>query len=307
MVYYFVVIHPRYGKSRTKGRTMSYNLCDINTVNRLLRQHGFKFSKALGQNFIVDEEVCPAIADALCADEGTGVLEIGPGIGVLTQELCRRAGKVVSVELDERLYPVLAETLAEYDNFELVPGDIMKIDLPALIHEKFDGYGSVKICANLPYYITSPVIMMLLESAASIDEIVVMVQQEAAERLCAKMGTRQAGAVTAAVNYYGNAELLFGVARDCFMPAPKVDSAVIRIVPTDENRTAVQDKEAFFALVKAAFAQRRKTLVNSLSAGLGISKERVSSALSEIGVPPTARAENLTMENFEALSNTLGA
>lgn len=284
---------------------MTYNLCDFNTINKILTKHGFTFSKALGQNFLIDSTVCPSMAEMLNADEKTGVLEIGPGIGVLTQELCRVAGRVVAIELDKRLYPVLEETLADYSNFELVEGDVMKLDLAELISEKFKGCEEVKVCANLPYYITSPIVMTLLESNLPISEIVVMVQREAAERLCAKIGTRDAGAVSVAVNYYGEAEILFDVGRESFMPSPKVDSAVIKISLRNSRDFNVKDEKKFFALVKSAFAQRRKTLVNSLSNTLGKSKGEITDALAELGLDSSIRAEKLTMEDLVNLSNLL--
>ena len=287
------------------NRKMSYNLCDYNTVNRILKKYGFTFSKAMGQNFLIDDSVCPAMAEELGADESTAVIEIGPGIGVLTKELCRVAGKVIAIELDKRLYPVLDETLAEFDNFELVCGDVMKIDIKALIDEKLKGFEHIKVCANLPYYITSPVIMQLLESEAPIEEIVVMVQKEAAERLCAEMGTRKAGAVTAAVNYYGAAEVLFEVGRESFMPSPKVDSAVIRISLTAGRGYKIRDKKLFFSLVRAAFSQRRKTLVNSVSSSLSIPKDKITDALVSLGISETVRAEKMTMEDFAALADKL--
>lgn len=284
---------------------MDYNLCDIGTVERLLKRYGFTFSKALGQNFLINEEVCPAMADALHADSETGVLEIGPGIGVLTKELCRVAGKVVAVELDRRLYPLLADTLSDYDNFTLIEGDVMKLDLPALLAEQFDGCRSIKVCANLPYYITSPVIMTLLENHLPLDEIVVMVQREAAQRLCADIGTREAGAVSVAVQYYGESEMLFEVGRESFLPSPKVDSAVIRITLHQEPPYPIDNEKPFFTLVKAAFSQRRKTLVNSLSGTLSISKEAVTTALNALSLPANIRAEQLTMEDFVKLYDAL--
>lgn len=284
---------------------MEYNLCDYKVVTKILSKHGFTFSKALGQNFLIDSEVCPSMADMLNADDETGVLEIGPGVGVLTKELCKVAGKVVAIELDERLYPVLDETLADYDNFTLVKGDVMKLDLHQLIKEHFSGYKEVKVCANLPYYITSPVIMMLLESELPISEIEVMVQQEAAERLTAPIGSRQAGAVSVAVKYYGDSELLLNVPRECFMPSPKVDSAVIKICLRDEQIYDVKDKKSFFTLVKASFAQRRKTLVNSISNTVGVPKQRVVDALNELGLDANIRAEKLTMEDFVNLTDLL--
>ncbi|MGN0529056.1 MAG: 16S rRNA (adenine(1518)-N(6)/adenine(1519)-N(6))-dimethyltransferase RsmA [Eubacterium sp.] len=285
---------------------MDYNLCDYNTVNSILSKFGFTFSKALGQNFLIDDSVCPDMAQALDADADTAVLEVGPGIGVLTKELCRTAGKVVSVELDKRLYPVLAETLADYPNFELVAGDIMKMDLPKLFEEKFKGYSKIKVCANLPYYITSPVIMTLLESNLPIDEIEVMVQREAAQRLCARVGSREAGAVTVAVRYYGDAKVLFDVGRECFMPSPKVDSAVIKIsLNGGENKYNVKSEKQFFAVVRGAFAQRRKTVANSLASSLSLNKEKIYCALEQLNLDKNIRAEKLRMEDFVNLSDLL--
>ena len=284
---------------------MEQNLCDYKTVDALLKKYGFSFSKALGQNFLIDSEVCPQMAYYLGADEKTAVIEIGPGIGVLTKELCKTAGKVAAIELDKRLYPVLEETLGDFDNFELIEGDAMKLDLKALIDEKFSGFDDIKICANLPYYITSPLIMKLLEDKLPISEIVVMVQKEAAERLCAEMGTRNAGAVTAAVKYYGDAEVLFEVGRESFMPSPKVDSAVIKITLNKENRYNISDEKSFFALIRAAFAQRRKTLINSVSSSLNIPKSEIASALSELSLDENIRAEKLTMEDFVNLCDLL--
>jgi len=284
---------------------MDYNLCNPKTVENLLKKYGFSFSKALGQNFLIDDEVCPRMAEELCADEKTAVIEIGPGIGVLTKELCRVAGRVVAIELDKRLYPVLEETLADFDNFELVQGDAMKLDLNALISEKLGNFEKIKVCANLPYYITSPLIMRLLEERLPISEIVVMVQKEAAERLCAEMGTRQTGAVTAAVKYYGDSRVLFEVGRSSFMPSPKVDSAVIKITLTSEQKYDVSDERKLFRLIRAAFAQRRKTLVNSVSATLNISKNDIITALNSLSLDESIRAEKLTMEDFASLSKIL--
>ena len=284
---------------------MEYNLCDYKTVESLLGKYGFSFSKALGQNFLIDDEVCPQMAAYLNADEKTGVIEIGPGIGVLTKELCKTAGKVAAIELDKRLYPVLAETLGAYNNFSLIQGDAMKLDMKKLIEDEFEGYKDVKVCANLPYYITSPLIMKLLEEKLPISEIVVMVQKEAAERLCAELGTRNAGAVTAAVKYYGDSKVLFEVGRESFMPSPKVDSAVIKITPNGENRYNVSDEKKFFSVVRAAFAQRRKTLVNSLSHSLGIQKNNITNALSALGLNQNVRAEELTMKDFVNLCDLL--
>lgn len=281
------------------------NLYDYNTVKRILAKYGFTFSKALGQNFLINPDVCPAMADSLNADEKTGVIEVGAGVGVLTKELCRAAHKVVSIELDTRLLPVLRETLAECDNLEIVNADIMKTDLHSLIKEKFSGCTSVKVCANLPYYITSPVIMTLLESELPIDEIIVMVQKEAGERLCAEVGTRQAGAVTVAVNYYAESEILFDVLRDSFMPSPKVDSVVIRLKLRQEQGFNLKDRKKFFTVVKCAFAQRRKTALNSISNTMGVQKAKVSAAFDSLGLDQNIRAEKLTMEDFIAITDLI--
>ncbi len=284
---------------------MDYNLCDYSTITKILSKYGFTFSKALGQNFLINADVCPAMADMLGSDDSTGVIEIGPGIGVLTKELCKTAKKVVAIELDKRLFPVLDETLADYGNLEIIEGDVMKLDLRELINEKFADCSSIKVCANLPYYITSPVIMTLLESNLPVDEIVVMVQKEAAERLCAPIGSREAGAVSVAVNYYGQAEILFEVGRESFMPSPKVDSMVIKITLRDSREYLINDEKKFFSLVKSAFSQRRKTLVNSISNTLGISKSDITNALNELGLDANIRAEKLRMEDFVNLYNSL--
>lgn len=284
---------------------MKYNLSDPATVRSVLSRHGFSFSKALGQNFLIDPDVCPAMADAAVRSPEDGVLEIGPGIGVLTAELCARAKKVVSVELDRRLLPVLSDTLAEFDNVEIVNEDVLKLDLHALLQEKFADCKRVSVCANLPYYITSPVVMKLLEARLPLSQIVVMVQKEAAERLCAEVGSRDAGAVTTAVQYYATAETLFGVGRESFVPSPNVDSAVIRLAVRGLPEFEIEDEKFFFRMVKAAFAQRRKTAQNGISAGLGIAKEQVAAALEAVGLPQNVRAEKIPMETLAALSNVL--
>lgn len=283
------------------------DLYDYNTVKRILARHGFTFSKALGQNFLIDPDVCPQMVRSLKADKDTGVMEVGPGIGVLTKELCRSAGKVVAIELDKRLLPVLSETLDGFNNLEIINADVMNTDLKALIKEKFSDCKSVKVCANLPYYITSPVIMTLLESRLPIDEIVVMVQKEAGERLCAQVGTRGAGAVTVAVHYYADSEILFDVARDCFMPSPKVDSVVIRLKIRKENKFAVRDEKLFFSIVKCAFSQRRKTALNSISGTMGLSKETLANLFDGLGIDKNIRAEKLTMEDFVHIADEIHA
>ena len=279
----------------------SPRLTDVGYIRDLLDRHGFHFSKKLGQNFLINPSVCPRMAEACGATPEGGVLEIGPGIGVLTRELAQRAGKVVAIELDDRLPPVLAETLAGLDNVSFIWGDCMKLDLPAVLKEQF-GDRPVAVCANLPYYITSPIVMMLLESRLPVENITVMVQKEAAQRLCAVPGTREAGAVTLAVQYYAEAETLFGVSRGSFMPAPNVDSAVIRLTIRKQPPCRVADERLMFRLIRAGFNQRRKTLLNSLTAA-GHGKADIAAALEAAGLSPTARAEELTLTDWAALSN----
>lgn len=282
-----------------------YNLTDIQTIKRLFAKHGFSFSKSLGQNFITDADVCPEIAASAGISANDGVLEIGAGIGVLTQELAMRAKKVVSLEIDARLIPILGDTLYDFTNVEVINADIMKTDLEKLMKNSFNGCENIRVCANLPYYITSPVIMLLLESRLPFKSITVMVQKEAGERLCAEVGTREAGAVSVAVNYYGEAEKLFEVTRDAFMPSPKVDSVVINITPREKPEFALTDEKFFFSFVKAAFSQRRKTALNSIASSLGMPKEKVGEALENAGLDANIRAEKLTMKELYELSENL--
>lgn len=280
------------------------NLADINTIRSLLDKSGFSFKKSLGQNFLINPDVCPAMAAAAC-DKDTGVIEIGPGIGVLTAELSKTAKRVIAVELDERLKKILPITLAECKNTEIIYGDIMKMDIKKLIAEKLSDCAEIAVCANLPYYITSPIVMGLLESRLPADNITVMVQKEAAERLCAEVGTRDAGAVSVAVSYYSEPEILFEVPRSCFMPSPKVDSAVIKLKIRNKPPVSVNSEEHFFKLVKACFAQRRKTLVNTVSNTTGTEKENIKKALAALGLPETVRSEQLTLNNLAELSNLI--
>ena len=276
-------------------------LSDISTIRAVLEKNGFHFSKALGQNFLINPSVCPRMAALSGAADCAGAVEVGPGIGVLTWELSQVAKKVVSIELDKRLLPVLDETLADCDNVKILNADVMKLDLRRMIEEEFPG-GEVAVCANLPYYITSPVIMRLLEERLPVTSITVMVQKEAAERLCAHPGERVCGAVSAAVWYYAEPEILFQVSRGSFMPAPNVDSAVIRLHIRRTSPVEVADEPFFFRVVRAAFAQRRKTAVNSIANTLGRSKQAVAAAFDAAGVPQNARAEALTLEDFAALA-----
>lgn len=276
-------------------------LTNIGTIKELFSRHGFSFTKSLGQNFLINPSVCPKIAELGLegADDPSEVcaLEIGTGVGVLTRELAMRYKKVVAVEIDTKLKPILEETLADFDNVQIVFADVMETDLAAIISEKLGG-AETAVCANLPYYITSPVIMRVLESRLSVRSMTVMVQKEAADRLCAAPGTRECGAVSYAVRYYSTPKLMFRVNRGSFMPSPNVDSAVIRMEINQKN-TLPEDKEKLlFRLIRAGFSQRRKQLVNPLSGELHKSKEDLSALLGQLGIRPTARAEELTLEDY---------
>lgn len=279
-------------------------LSDPGRIKEILSRHGFHFSKALGQNFLINPGVCPRMAAECGAQECAGVIEVGPGIGVLTWELSQVAEKVAAIELDPRLFPVLGETLAGRDNVKIIPGDVMKLDLKMLIQEEFGG-GPVCVCANLPYYITSPVILRLLEEELPLSAITVMVQREAAQRLCAAPGSRECGAVSVAVHYRSVPKILFPVGRGSFLPPPKVDSAVIRLDLRKEPPVSVRDEEWFFKVSRAAFAQRRKTAANSISATLGVPKPQVEDALEAAGAEKNVRAERLSLEQLAGLSNSL--
>ena len=329
------------------------NLSSPSEIKALLQKNGFNFSKALGQNFLINPSVCPRMAEAAIPGPEYGVIEVGPGIGVLTVELAQRAQKVIAIELDERLYPILDETLADYPNAHVVPGDILEVDLHKLIADEFtlrdeagdpvlDESGAPRLmplvlCANLPYYITSPVIMKLLSEDLPIENLTVMVQKEAADRLCADVGTRAAGAVTVAIQYYAEAEQLFFVSKGSFLPAPKVDSEVIRLTlrqpgtsagssassgssasassaensaagaansaagAANTDRLSKEDADRFFKMVQAGFSQRRKTIMNSFSAALGMNKADLGELLDSVDVPRTARIEQLTMDQLLAV------
>lgn len=278
--------------------------CDFAAIEALLRRHGFHFSKSMGQNFLIDASIPAAIAEASEAGEGNGVLEIGPGIGVLTKELAQRAAKVVSIEVDERLPPLLAETMAGVDNFKLVLQDVLKVDLRALIEEEFPGM-PVAVCANLPYYITSPIVMKLLGDRLPIQNLTVMVQKEAADRLAAAPGTRASSAISCAVSYYATSKLMFTAAPGSFYPAPKVTSAVVRMDIRTTPAVQVEDEDGYFALIRAAFGQRRKTAANAIASGLGLPKDKVIAAIEAAGFDARIRPEALTLEDFAAVQREL--
>lgn len=282
------------------------NLTNISVIKDIFERHGFTFSKALGQNFLVNPSVCPKIAEMGNAREGFGIIEIGTGVGVLSHELAKRADKVVAVEIDQRLIPILGETMAEHGNFTVINADVMETDLHQVIQEHFSGL-EVAVCANLPYYITSPIIMHLLESRLPIRSITVMVQKEAGTRLCAKMGSREAGAVTAAVNYYAEPKLLFNVSRGSFMPSPNVDSCVIRLDIRENPPVEVADEKFFFRMIRGSFSQRRKNLANSLSSALNADKAAVVPAIKAAGLSETVRPEQLTLQQFADIAAQLTA
>lgn len=280
------------------------NLSNIGVIKDIMNRYGFSFSKGLGQNFLVNPSVCPKIAELGNANERFGIIEIGTGFGVLTCELAKRAKKVVAIEIDSRLIPVLNETLSEYDNVKIINEDVLKVDIKKLIKNEFEGL-EVAVCANLPYYLTSPIIMTLLDQKLPIKSVTVMVQKEAGERLCAKLGTREAGAITVAINYFASAKMLFDVKRGSFMPSPNVDSCVIRLDIKEKTPDGVVDEEFFFKTVKAAFSQRRKTLANSVSSYFNLSKDIVFNAIEKTGLNESVRPEQMLMEDFIAFANSL--
>ena len=283
------------------------DLCNSNDIKALLGRHGFRFSKSMGQNFLIQGWVPQDIADASGADETCGALEIGPGIGPLTVQLARRAGRVAAIELDRDLLPILAETLSPFDNVTVIPGDAMKLDLAALAAEQFPGLTPVA-CANLPYNITTPVITALIE-AGCFASITVMIQREVAKRICADPGTADYGAFSLFCQYYTQPEYLFEVPPKCFLPAPKVTSAVIRMVPRSEPVQTLVEDDFFFRVVRASFAQRRKTLLNGLSAAFGdrLSKDQLRQAIADAGLPVGVRGERLGIQEFALLARALRA
>jgi 16S rRNA (adenine1518-N6/adenine1519-N6)-dimethyltransferase len=277
-----------------------YSLTDKKTIDYLTKKYGFRLKKSLGQNFLNSDEVLADIAEAAC-DEG--ILEIGPGIGSLTAALAVNSKRVVTVETDRDLLPVLEETLAALNNIEVINADFMKIDVKALLEEKFEGM-SVSVAANLPYYITTPIVMKLLESELSFNKIVIMVQKEVADRILALPGKKDYGALSLAVNFYCRPSVVTHVGKECFTPSPKVDSTVIKLEVLPKPKVFVCDKKLFFRLIKASFGQRRKTLANALkNSGAFGSREDIMAAFDEAGVGSMERGENLSIETFARLSN----
>jgi len=280
------------------------NVCDIQVMKPLLAQHGFHFSKAKGQNFLIANWVPERIAEDAGVDQTAGVLEIGPGIGPLTQQLCLRANKVCAVELDKRLEPILQQTVGEFSNLEIIWDDVLKQDVHALVKEKFAGLRPMA-CANLPYYITSPILSALLE-AECFDSVTVMVQKEVAQRIAAKPGTADYSAFTIFCQFYAEPELLFDVPAHCFMPQPKVTSAVITLRTRKALPWRIDNKEIFFRTVKASFAMRRKTLQNGLASGFPeLGKMGAGEVIQACGLPASVRGETLSIQQFADIANEI--
>lgn len=281
-------------------------LTDINTVKQIMNEYNLNFKKKFGQNFLINVSVPERIADE-CTDGNfeSGILEIGPGIGTLTYELAKRYKKVVAIEIDATLIPALEYTLSEFDNVKIISADVMKLDIKELCEKEFEGM-HFSVCANLPYYITTPVIMHLLESRAKFDYITVMIQKEVVARLCSKPGDSDYGAITASVSYYGSVKKLFSVPAGCFMPMPKVDSAVMRIKLYDEPPIDVMDTKIFFRVIKGAFAQRRKTLSNSLASEFGeFDRQTIAGIIEASGYNVSIRGEALGIEDYAKIADKL--
>ncbi|MGN7471419.1 16S rRNA (adenine(1518)-N(6)/adenine(1519)-N(6))-dimethyltransferase RsmA [Brevibacillus sp. SAFN-007a] len=281
---------------------------DIATPTRtkeILEKYGFSFKKSLGQNFLVDTNILHHIVAEADLTKEKGAIEIGPGIGALTEQLGRAAGKVMAIEIDQRLLPILQDTLSPYENIEIVHGDVLKLDLKALIQEKLSGVEKLSVVANLPYYVTTPILMKLLEERLPLENIVVMIQKEVAERIAAKPGTKDYGSLSVAAQFYAETEVAMIVPASVFIPRPNVDSAVIRLTVRERPLVEVDDEDVFFRVVRSSFAQRRKTLLNNLLNGLFLKtqKDEVIQMLDDIGIDPTRRGETLSIEEFARLAN----
>lgn len=288
------------------GHTSPQEIATPSRTQQILKKHGFTFKKSLGQNFLIDQNILNKIVSAAQLTEQSGVLEIGPGIGALTQRLAEHARKVAAVEIDQRLIPILSELFADQDHVAIIHGDILQIDVKQLISEQFADCASVHVVANLPYYITTPILLKLLEERHALSNIVVMIQKEVAERMAADPGGKEYGSLSIAVQYYCEPELVTLVPHTVFIPRPNVDSAVIRLKMRSEPPVFVKDEAHFFRVVKAAFAHRRKTIYNNLSSFTGKqNKERLSAALLAAGVDPSRRAETVSIEEFARIADAL--
>ena len=282
------------------------DLGSAKSTANIINKYGFSFQKRFGQNFLIDEHVLDKIVDAALVGKEDGVIEIGPGIGTMTQRLCEAASKVVAIEIDRELIPILNETMSGYDNVKIINSDVMKTDLDKLIREEFSGM-SVKVVANLPYYITTPIVMSLLENHLPVESITIMVQKEVAQRMQAGPGTKDYGALSLAVQYYADTYIAANVPPNCFMPRPKIGSGVIRLTVRKEAKVEVADEKLMFSLIRAAFNQRRKTLVNAVTnfPSLDYTKEDIEKALAELDISEKIRGEALSLQQFAELSNIL--
>ncbi|MNW48967.1 Ribosomal RNA small subunit methyltransferase A [compost metagenome] len=283
---------------------------DVSTPRRtkeIISRHGFSFKKSLGQNFLIDQNILGKIVSAANLDSTKGALEIGPGIGALTEKLAQTAGKVTAVEIDQRLLPILEEVLEPYPHVSVVHGDVLKLDLRALFEAQFNDVSGVSVVANLPYYVTTPILMKLLEEKLPLENIVVMIQKEVAERMAASPGGKDYGSLSIAVQYYSEPELVCTVPHSVFIPQPNVESAVIRLKVRQTPPVELEDQDFFFEVVQASFAQRRKTISNNLKNRFfaGEDRQRLEALLAEAGIAPARRAETLSLEEFAKLSNTL--
>lgn len=285
--------------------TMNKRLSSHSATMDLVKKHGFKFTKSLGQNFLIDDNIVDKIVAGAGIGPGDKIIEVGPGIGTLTREMASRAQNLMAVEIDKNLIPILADTLGDHDNVKIVNEDIIKADIRGLIDENLGG-GPVKLVANLPYYITTPIIMRFLEENINVTDIVVMVQKEVAERMNAQPGGKDFGALSVAVQYYCDTEIIAKVPRHLFVPQPNVDSIVIALRVRSERKYKVDDEGLYFKVVKAAFGQRRKTLLNSISSMGNLAKDQVKEALEEAGIDPKRRGETLSLDEFAILSNVIG-
>ncbi len=285
--------------------TMNKRLSSHSATMDLVKKHGFKFTKSLGQNFLIDDNIVDKIVAGAGIGPGDKIIEVGPGIGTLTREMASRAQNLMAVEIDKNLIPILEDTLGDYDNVKVVNEDIIKADIRGLIDENLGG-GPVKLVANLPYYITTPIIMRFLEENINVTDIVVMVQKEVAERMNAQPGGKDFGALSVAVQYYCDTEIIAKVPRHLFVPQPNVDSIVIALRVRPERKYKVDDEDLYFKVVKAAFGQRRKTLLNSISSMGNLAKDQVKEALEEAGIDPKRRGETLSLDEFAILSNVIG-
>lgn len=289
--------------------TMREEVATPRRTKEIIQRHGFSFKKSLGQNFLIDQNILGKIVGAADLDKSKGALEIGPGIGALTEKLAQQAGRVAAVEIDQRLLPILEEVLEPYPQVHVIHGDVLKLDLHALFANEFKACEKVSVVANLPYYVTTPILMKLLEAGLPLENIVVMIQKEVAERMAARPGGKEYGSLSIAVQYYSEPELVCIVPHSVFIPQPNVESAVIRLKVRSAPPVAVTEEAFFFEVVQAAFAQRRKTISNNLKSRFfpGEGRERLESLLAEAGIEPARRAETLSLEEFAKLSNTLHA